>query len=57
MRSHARPGPPSIHVYLQVTEGSRKGADVDGAIFLYIIWVLLMILSAVVLWVGMREAS
>jgi hypothetical protein len=29
----------------------------DGAVFLYIIWVLLMVVSAVVIWGGMREAS
>ena len=29
----------------------------DGAVFLYIIWVLLMVVSAVVIWGGMREAN
>ncbi len=29
----------------------------DGAVFLYIIWVMLMAATAVVLWVSMRAAA
>lgn len=29
----------------------------DGAVFLYIIWVMLMVATAVVLWVSMRAAA